>query len=126
MWLCCRASSAEMAEKISQHKQMEKYYLGSAEQRAKVLGKPAAEFETKAIDGKEVKLASLRGQVVVLDFWYRGCGWCIKAMPQMNQLAADFAGKPVTIFGMNTDREEKDERLLGVHEDPAETLVARG
>jgi peroxiredoxin len=76
------------------------------------MGKPAATFETKEIDGKTVKLADLKGQVVVLDFWYRGCGWCVKAMPQMNQLADDFAGKPVAIFGMNTDRNEKDAKFV--------------
>jgi peroxiredoxin len=103
---------ADLAEKVAQHERMEKYYLDGAERRAKFLGKPAADFETTDIDGKKVKLADLRGQVVVLDFWYRGCGWCIKAMPQMNQLAEDFAGKPVAIFGMNTDRNEADAKFV--------------
>jgi peroxiredoxin len=86
--------------------------IDEAERRAKVLGQPANEFETTDIDGKKIKLTDLRGQVVVLDFWYRGCGWCIRAMPQMNQLAADFAGQPVTIFGMNTDQKEEDARFV--------------
>jgi peroxiredoxin len=102
----------DLTAKAMQHEQMEKYYLEGAERRAKVMGKPAAEFEIAAIDGKKVKLADLRGQVVVLDFWYRGCGWCIKAMPQMNQLADDFVGKPVAIFGMNTDRDEADAKFV--------------
>jgi thiol-disulfide isomerase/thioredoxin len=103
---------ASLEEKVAQHARMEKYNLDSAERRAKVLGKPAADFETTDIDGKKVKLADLRGKVVVLDFWYRGCGWCIKAMPQMNQLAEDFAGKPVAIFGMNIDRKEEDAKFV--------------
>jgi peroxiredoxin len=103
---------AHLAEKAAEHERMEKYYLDGAQRRAKFLGKPAADFDTTDIDGKKVKLADLRGQVVVLDFWYRGCGWCIKAMPQMNQLAEDFAGKPVVIFGMNTDRNEADAKLV--------------
>jgi peroxiredoxin len=103
---------ADLEDKIKQHQRMEKYYLGGAERRAKVLGKPAADFETTDVNGKKVKLSDLRGQVVVLDFWYRGCGWCIKAMPQMNQLADDFAGKPVAIFGMNTDRKEEDAKFV--------------
>jgi thiol-disulfide isomerase/thioredoxin len=59
-----------------------------------------------------VKLADYRGKVVVMDFWYRGCGWCMYAMPQVKQLAEDFSGKPVVVLGMNTDREEKDARLV--------------
>jgi peroxiredoxin len=103
---------ADLAAKVKQHEQMERYYVEGAERRAKVMGKPAAEFETTDIDGKKVKLTDLRGQVVVLDFWYRGCGWCIKAMPQINQLADDFAGKPVAIFGMNTDRNAEDAKFV--------------
>jgi thiol-disulfide isomerase/thioredoxin len=103
---------ADLAERAKQHESMEKYYLDTAERRAKVVGRPAAEFETTDVDGKKVKLTDLRGQVVVLDFWYRGCGWCIKAMPQINQLADDFAGKPVAVFGMNTDRKDEDAKFV--------------
>jgi peroxiredoxin len=102
----------DLAEKIKRHEATEKYLLEEAERRAKVVGQPAADFETTDIDGKKVKLADLRDKVVVLDFWYRGCGWCIKAMPQMNQLAEEFAGKPVAIFGMNTDRNEADAKFV--------------
>jgi peroxiredoxin len=102
----------DLAEKVKQHEATEQYLLEEAERRAKVVGQPAADFETTDIDGKKVKLADLRDKVVVLDFWYRGCGWCIKAMPQMNQLAEDFAGKPVAIFGMNTDRNEADAKFV--------------
>ena len=48
----------------------------------------------------------------MLDFWYRGCGWCIKAMPQLNALAEAFAGRPVAVLGMNTDRNEADAKLV--------------
>jgi thiol-disulfide isomerase/thioredoxin len=50
--------------------------------------------------------------VVVLDFWYRGCGWCIKAMPQLNALAGQFEGRPVAVLGMNTDRDEADAKFV--------------
>jgi thiol-disulfide isomerase/thioredoxin len=45
-------------------------------------------------------------------FWYRGCGWCIKAMPQLNALAEDFAGRPVAVLGMNTDGNEADAKFV--------------
>ena len=48
----------------------------------------------------------------MLDFWYRGCGWCVRAMPQISQLADDFKGQPVAVLGMNTDREEKDAKFV--------------
>jgi thiol-disulfide isomerase/thioredoxin len=103
---------AQLEERIKNHEQLAKYTLDDAERRAKHMGQPAHPFDTTDLDGKKVRLADLRGKVVVLDFWYRGCGWCVKAMPQMNQLADDFAGKPVAILGMNTDRKEEDARFV--------------
>lgn len=103
---------ADLEDRVKRHAQAAKYTVEDAARRAKVVGQPAAAFETTDIDGKKVSLADLKGKVVVLDFWYRGCGWCIKAMPQMNGLAADFAGQPVAIFGMNTDRDEADARFV--------------
>lgn len=103
---------AALEERLKQNEQNAKYAVEAAERRAKLLGQPAPEFETTDLDGTRVRLADLRGQVVVLDFWYRGCGRCVKAMPQMNQLAADFARQPVAIFGMNTDRNEADARFV--------------
>lgn len=103
---------AELDERVKKHEQTAKYALAEAERRAEHLGKAAEDFETTDIDDKKIKLSDLRGQVVVLDFWYRGCGWCIKAMPQMNQLAADFEGQPVRIFGMNTDQNVEDAKFV--------------
>src|SRR5262249_17086815 len=37
---------------------------------------PAPEFSLRALDGREVSLAALRGKVVVLNFWFPGCGPC--------------------------------------------------
>jgi peroxiredoxin len=94
------------------HELTVKYLAEEAKRRAEVVGKPAPKWELKDLDGKVHALADYEGKVVVLDFWYRGCGWCMKAMPQVNQLAADFKGQPVAVLGMCTDRDEKDARLV--------------
>ena len=98
--------------KVKQHDAMATYYRDGAIRRAEVVGQAAAEWSTKDLDGKPHALKDYRGKVVVLDFWYRGCGWCIRAMPQVNQLADDFKDQPVAILGMNTDREEKDAKFV--------------
>ena len=105
-------SSASISTGNRQHDTTAKYYADSAKRRADLVGKPAADWELQGLDGKPHALAGYRGKVVVLDFWYRGCGWCIKAMPQLNTLAEQFQGRPVAVLGMNTDRKEADAKFV--------------
>jgi thiol-disulfide isomerase/thioredoxin len=64
------------------------------------------------LDGQKHALEDYRGKVVALDFWYRGCGWCMVAMPQIKALADQFRGQPVVILGMNTDRKDEDAKFV--------------
>jgi len=98
--------------RLKEHEARASYVIRELAERARRIGKAAPLFETTDIDGNKVRLADLRGKVVVLDFWYRGCGPCARSMPQMNQLAADFAGRPVAILGMNIDRDPADARFV--------------
>jgi peroxiredoxin len=102
----------QIDHQIKSHSQMASYYAEEAKNKAEVLGKDAADWETKDLEGNTHSLKGYRGKVVILDFWYRGCGWCIRAMPQIKELAADFKGEPVVVFGMNTDRQEKDAKFV--------------
>ena len=76
------------------------------------MNKPSPEWDTTDLAGSAVSLAGCRGKVLVLDFWYRGCGWCIRAMPQMKQVATHFQGRPVAVLGMNTDRDQADAQFV--------------
>lgn len=57
-------------------------------------------------------MANYRGKVVLMDFWYRGCGFCIQAMPQLEQVADDFKNDPVVVLGINNDQDEQDARFV--------------
>ena len=80
--------------------------------RAETIGKPAPEWEAKDLAGKTHRLADYRGKVVVLDFWYRRCAYCIKAMPQVIQISQDFKDKPVAVLGITIDEKEEDARFV--------------
>jgi thiol-disulfide isomerase/thioredoxin len=102
----------QIDEQLKSHTRMASYYIEEAKNRSAVLGHAAADWETKDLEGKSHSLKGYRGKVVILDFWYRGCGWCIRAMPQIKELAEDFKGQPVAVLGMNTDRDEKDAKFV--------------
>jgi thiol-disulfide isomerase/thioredoxin len=102
----------QIDEQLKSHSRMASYYTEEAKNRSAVLGHPAAEWETKDLNGVTHSLKGYRGKVVILDFWYRGCGWCIRAMPQVKELAEEFKGKPVAVLGMNTDHDEKDAKFV--------------
>lgn len=78
---------------------------------ATVIGEPPTDWRTIDLDGTPHALTDYRGKVVVLDFWYAGCGHCLNAMPKMIALSEEFKHEPVVVLGVNTDTgEERGQR----------------
>lgn len=78
----------------------------------------APDFELKDIDGQPLKLSSLRGKYVVLDFWGSWCVWCIKGIPAMKEAYMKHAGK-FEILGIDcSDPEEKWKEAVKHYELP--------
>jgi thiol-disulfide isomerase/thioredoxin len=80
--------------------------------RASKTGIPAPDWQLLDLEGKSHKLADYLGKVVILDYWYRGCPWCIRAMPSLNALAEAYKDKPVAVIGMNIDDSLSDARFV--------------
>jgi thiol-disulfide isomerase/thioredoxin len=103
---------AALNDQLNNHNDYAKYQIEGAKRFAKILGHPAPAWEIKDLDGRTHTLEQYRGKVLVLDFWYRGCGWCMRAMPQVKRIAAHYRGRPVAVFGMNNDQDEDDARFV--------------
>jgi len=71
------------------------------------LGSEAPDFAQPAPDGKIISLSSLRGKVVLIDFWASWCKPCRMENPNVKRVYDQYKGKGFEIIGVSLD-DEKD------------------
>lgn len=55
------------------------------------------------LDGSQFELTSLKGKVVIVDFWATWCPLCIEAFPEMEALYTKYKNAGLEIVGVNID-----------------------
>ncbi len=96
--------------------------------RPVMAGDPAPGFSLPRIGakgalGERVALDSLRGKVVVLDFWATWCGPCIKAMPRLEAFQRKHADN-VVVVAINIDDPAEARSMFDAAAYTAMTLLA--
>lgn len=72
------------------------------------VGKEAPDFTLKSLDGKDVKLSSLRGKAVMINFWATWCPPCRSEIPTIAQMYKDThsASASYEILGVATQSDD--------------------
>jgi thiol-disulfide isomerase/thioredoxin len=62
-------------------------------------GKPLPRIHMKSISGRTITNRTLRGKVVVIDFWATWCGPCKAASPIMQKMHAKYGSRGLVVIG---------------------------
>lgn len=73
----------------------------------KTVGKPAPDFTLKSLEGKDVSLGSLKGKIVILDFWATWCGPCRQGLPVLMEIAKERADDNVVLWAVDLDESKR-------------------
>lgn len=76
-----------------------------------VAGKMAQDFTAYDIEGNKISLNSLKGKIIVLNFWFTQCKPCIVEMPKLNKLVKKYKND-VVFLSITFDKKETVKKLL--------------
>lgn len=71
----------------------------------------APDFTLQALDGTQVSLKGLQGQVVVLNFWATWCPYCVAEMEELDAAAGRLAPRGVKVLAVNIMQRETIEGI---------------
>ena len=79
-----------------------------------LLNKRAPEFTRTAFDGTKIDLRSLRGKVVLLNFWATWCAPCQAEMPVFAQWQQRYGSNGLQVIGISMDDNAAPARRLAL------------
>lgn len=80
------------------------------------VGQPAPDFTLETPEGTPFSLSSLKGKVVVIDFWASWCGPCRRENPHMVEMYNEVHNKGVEFLGVSLDK-DKENWLKAIEDD---------
>jgi len=76
---------------------------GCAASDSSAARRPAADFQLTDLNGNPFQLSSLRGKVVLIDFWATWCPPCRMEIPHFKELYDSYKGKGLEMIGLSIE-----------------------
>src|SRR5258708_11576728 len=78
-----------------------------------LVGNPAPDFTVKAVANSSgtLSLKSMRGKVVLIDFWGTFCEPCKKSFPKLQDLNTKYAASGLRIVGVSEDESDDKDKI---------------
>lgn len=86
----------------------EKQPQGTQPPQRGLIGQPAPDFTLLDMQGRQVTLSELKGQVVLLNFWASWCPPCREEMPSMEMLYRQFKDRGLVVLAVNVEENGKE------------------
>ena len=74
----------------------------------------APDFMISDVQGKPFRLSTLKGRVVLVDFWASWCGPCRAENPNVVKAFNRYKGQKFTIIGVSLDRPTGKDKWLAL------------
>jgi thiol-disulfide isomerase/thioredoxin len=71
------------------------------------------DFSLDDLSGKSTSIAAWSGKSLVINFWATWCAPCRREIPLLKSLAADWAGRDLTVVGIAVDYADKVRQFAG-------------
>jgi thiol-disulfide isomerase/thioredoxin len=97
--------AASMANQVQQIEAGYQEYLTTAKTASAKSNQTAPDIALKNPEGKVIKLSSLRGKIVLVDFWASWCGPCRKENPNVVAVYNKYKDKGFTVYSVSLDKD---------------------
>jgi thiol-disulfide isomerase/thioredoxin len=95
--------SATMKKKYPEQKNLQAFYDYVDKMQKLSIGALAPEIKLNNPEGKEIALSSLKGKVVLVDFWASWCGPCRKENPHVREIYHKYHDKGFEVYSVSLD-----------------------
>lgn len=83
------------------HAFLQKKHASDGESKSSSIGKSIGEWKIPDLNNNNlVDFSKFKGNVVLLEFWFKYCGPCVKAVPQLNELNQKLKNDNFLLYGV--------------------------